>query len=378
MEMGRRSPHRKRMNKIDLRSDTVSWPTPAMREAMANAAVGDDVYGDDPTVNELQRVAAEITGMEDALFVTSGTQGNFVAMLAHCGRGQEAIIGDGHHVYTAEAGNIAQMGSIVPRILPLDSHGQMNLGDIEGSIRFGNEHHPISRLILVETTSGGRNGIPLSLDYLAAVREIADQHGLVVHCDGARLFNAATALNVPVSEITQYVDSVTFCLSKGLCAPIGSVLCGSKDFIRRAHRARKPIGGGLRQAGILAAAGLVAIRDIVPRLHEDHHHARMLAEGLARIPGIDIKVDNVHTNLVFFGLTEDAEIDAPTVCQRLKDEYDILISARSPRTFRAVTHYWIDANVVETFLDSMAAVLESASDEVVVSADTSSPYYQKQ
>ena len=366
------------MNKIELRSDTVSWPTAAMRDAMANAVVGDDVYGDDPTVNELQRISAEITGMEDALFVTSGTQGNFVAMLAHCGRGQEAIIGDGHHVYTAEAGNIAQFGGIVPRILPLDSRGQMSLADIEGSIRYGNEHHPISRMILVETTSGGRSGIPLSLEYLAAVREIADQHGLVVHCDGARLFNAATALNVPVSEITQYVDSVTFCLSKGLCAPVGSVLCGSKEFIRRAHRARKPIGGGLRQAGILAAAGLVAIRDIVPRLHEDHHHARMLAEGLARIPGIDIKLNNVHTNLVFFGLTEDVEIDAPSVCQHLKDEYGVLISARSPRTFRAVTHYWIDANAVETFLDGMATVLGSASGLTAPVVDVTSPYYQKQ
>ena len=365
------------MDKIDLRSDTVSWPTPAMRHAMANAAVGDDVYGDDPTVNELQRVAAEITGMEAALFVSSGTQGNFVAMLAHCGRGQEAIIGDRHHVYTAEAGNIAQMGGIVPRILRMDDHGQMNLADIEGSIRSGNEHHPVSRLILVETTAGGSYGIPLSLDYMAAVREIADRHNLVVHCDGARLFNAAAALGVPVTEITQYVDSVTFCLSKGLSAPVGSVLCGSRDFIQRAHRARKPIGGGMRQAGILAAAGLVAIRDIVPRMSDDHYHARMLAEGLARIPGIDIRLENVHTNLVFFGLTEDAGVDAPTVCQRLKDEHGLLISARGLRSFRAVTHYWIDATAVETFLDGIAAVLGSDSAETTITSDVTSPYYQK-
>ena len=198
------------MDRIDLRSDTVSWPTPAMREAMANAAVGDDVYGDDPTVNRLQQISAEITGKEAALFVSSGTQGNFVALLAHCARGEEAIIGEAHHVYTAEAGNIAQFGGIVPRVLRMNERGEMNLADIEGSVRVDNEHLPVSRLILVETTAGNRHGAPLSLDYLASVREIADRHGLVVHCDGARLFNAAAALNVPVREITQYVDSVTF------------------------------------------------------------------------------------------------------------------------------------------------------------------------
>ncbi|MGB1250794.1 MAG: low-specificity L-threonine aldolase [Candidatus Promineifilaceae bacterium] len=365
------------MDKIDLRSDTVSWPTPEMRHAMANAAVGDDVYGDDPTVNELQRVSAEITGKEAGLFVSSGTQGNFVAMLAHCGRGQEAIIGDRQHVYTSEAGNIAQMGGIVSRILRMNDRGEMNLADIEASVRADNEHYPVSRLILVETTAGGSNGVALSLDYLAAVREIADRNGLVVHCDGARLFNAAAALNVSVSDITQYVDTVTFCLSKGLCAPVGSVLCGSKEFIHRAHRARKPIGGGMRQAGILAAAGLVALRDIAPRMADDHHHAKMMAEGLSRIPGIDICVENVHTNLIFFGLTEDVATDAPTVCQRLKDEHGILLSPRGPRSFRAVTHYWINADAVESFLDGMTAVLGSDSAETINDAKINDPYYQK-
>jgi threonine aldolase len=298
------------MDRIDFRSDTVSWPTPAMREAMARARVGDDVYGEDPTVNELEALAAARVGKEAGLFVSSGTMGNLAAVLAHAGRGDEAILGDDSHVFCWEAGGMAALGGVMPRPLPTDAMGRMDPGAVEDAVREDDPHVPHSRLVLVENSYGAKHGYPLPPEYLASIAAVARRHGLALHMDGARLFNAAVAQNVDAAALTHHVDSVTFCLSKGLCAPVGSVLCGSADFIYRARRARKILGGGMRQAGILAAAGLIALNEMIERLADDHAHARLLAEGLARLPGVRVDVDKVRTNMVFFDLTDDVPLSS--------------------------------------------------------------------
>ncbi len=347
------------MKRIDFRSDTVTWPTPTMREAMANAAIGDDVYGEDPTMNKLEAQAAVLTQKEAGLFVTSGTQGNLVSLLAHAGRGDEVIVGEANHTYNWEAGGMAVLGGIVPRVLPADSHGRMDLNEIENSIRADDPHFPRSRVITLETTAGGRYGIPLALDYLAAVRALADKHHLLVHLDGARVFNAAVALDVPVSAITQYVDSMTFCLSKGLCAPVGSVVVGTADFIHKARRARKLVGGGMRQAGFMAAAGIVALDENIERLADDHRHAKMLAAGLATIPGIVIDPATVYTNMVFFSLDESVALSSAEVAEQLRERANIWIGAgykRGDRNFRAVTHYWIGEPEIEALLTALRGI----------------------
>ena len=268
------------MNNIDLRSDTVTQPTPEMREAMAKAVVGDDVYGEDPTVNKLQELAAKIMGKEAGLFIPSGTMGNLSAMLAHCQRGDEVILGNKSHTFLFEAGGISALGGVHSCQLPNQPDGSIKLDDIRNAIRSDDPHNPITRLIALENTHnrcGGTYQIPA---YTREVCDFAHQHGLAVHLDGARIFNAAIACGVSVKEMVSHVDSVTFCLSKGLCAPVGSILCGSREFIRQAHRIRKQLGGGMRQAGILAAAGIVALEHMVDRLIEDHIHARKLADGL--------------------------------------------------------------------------------------------------
>ena len=345
------------MNKIDFRSDTVSWPTADMRMAMANAEVGDDVYGEDPTVTELEQLAAKMLGFEAGLYVSSGTQGNLIAMLAHGNRGDEAIVGDGCHTYNSEAGGMSVLGGIFPRVLPMDEIGRMPLDQIRAFVRPDNEHFPTSKLILLETTAGARNGAPIPLDYMASVREIADEAGLIVHLDGARIFNAATALDVDVKEITKHVHSVSVCLSKGLCAPVGSVVVGSAEFIHRCHRLRKLVGSGMRQAGFIAAAGIVALRDMTKRLQEDHDNARQLAEGLSSIPGISIEVDKVHSNMVFFGLDETVELSAVDVVRLLREHYGVWLGARNDREFRAVLHYWLGQPEIEMLVTGMRAIL---------------------
>jgi threonine aldolase len=347
------------MNSIDLRSDTVSWPTPAMREAMASAEVGDDVWGDDPTVNRLQEMAAERVGQEAALFVPSGTMGNLAAALAHCGRGDELILGDQSHTFRYEAGGVAVLGGIHPHPLPNQPDGTLRLEDIEGAVRDDNPHFPHSRAIFLENTHNICGGRAIPPDYFAAVRGLADRHSLLVHLDGARVFNAAAALGCPVAEITRHVDSVMFCLSKGLCAPVGSLLCGPADFIYRARRARKVLGGGMRQAGILAAAGIVALEQMVDRLVEDHTHAKRLAEGLARIPGVEIDPDTVESNLIFFGLSQEAAVDPAALISRLDREHNIKIGGRGGRQFRAVTHYWITSQMIDTTLAAVREIIQA-------------------
>lgn len=336
---------------IDLRSDTVTLPTPAMREAIYRAEVGDAVMGEDPTVNRLEELAAERMGKPAALFVASGTMGNLTALLAQCGRGDEVMLGNQSHIFLNEAGGMAALGGIHPRALPNQPDGTLALDELQAAIRLDNPHFPRSRLIALENTHNRCGGVAIPPDYFAAVREIADQHGLLVHLDGARIFNAAVALDVDPREIARHVDSVTFCLSKGLSAPVGSLLCGSVDLIYHARRARKMLGGGMRQVGILAAAGIVALEQMVDRLAEDHVRARRLAEGMSNIPGLAVDLEHVQTNIVYFALTPDAKLTPGDMAARLR-ERGVLIGWA-----RAVTHCGIDDAGIETALAALDEVM---------------------
>jgi threonine aldolase len=345
------------MDRIDFRSDTVTWPTPEMREAMARAEVGDDVYGEDPTVNALEARAAERMGKQAGLFVASGTMGNLTATLTHAGRGDEAIMGREAHTFQWEAGGMASLGGVTPNTLPTDAEGRLDPEQVRQAIRWDDPHLPRSRLLLLENTFGGRQGAPLPRDYFREMREIADRYELKVHLDGARIFNAAVALDLDPRELARDVDSVTFCLSKGLCAPAGSVLCGSREFVRAARRVRKSLGGGMRQAGILAAAGLVALESMTERLRDDHRHARILADGLAEIPGIRIEPERVRTNIVMFELREELGLDPPELTRRLREEHRVWLGGHPPRTLRAVTHYWVGKPEVEALLKAVREVV---------------------
>lgn len=342
------------MNTIDLRSDTVTWPTPEMREAMAGAEVGDDVYGEDPTVNRLQEMAAQRMGKEAALFVPSGAMGNLAALLTHCNRGDEVILGDLSHPYLYEAGAMSALGGIQPRTLPNRLDGTIDLAEIELAIRGDDVHYPITRLIALENTHNRRNGVPITAVYTDAVGELAKKHKLKLHIDGARVFNAAVALGVPASKLVAAADSVTFCLSKGLCAPVGSVLCGSREFISKATRIRKQLGGGMRQAGILAAAGIISLEKMVDRLAEDHARAKALAKGLAEINSLD--VPEPATNIIRFQMAEDAKVSPEELTSKLNAQ-GVRIGYGGYWGFRAVTHYWIDDAAVEKTLAAFHKVL---------------------
>jgi threonine aldolase len=341
---------------IDLRSDTVTLPTPAMRQAMFEAELGDDVMGEDPTVTRLQRMAAERMGKEAALFVPSGTMANLVSLLSHCGRGEEAIIGDRAHIFLFEAGGSAAVGGIHPRTVPNRPDGTMDLADLEAAIRQPeNSHYPHTRLLCLENTHNRCSGAVLEPEYVAEVRALADRYGLAIHLDGARIFNAAAALGIEPARLAADVDSVSFCLSKGLSAPVGSLVCGGADFVRRAHRNRKLLGGGMRQAGVLAAAGIVAMETMVDRLPEDHANARRLAEGLSCLSGITLNAGLVRTNIVIFELSPGALGPAEFVA-RLSLR-GIKVGVIGGRKLRAVTHYGIDADDIETTLAAAAEIL---------------------
>ncbi len=344
------------MNIVDLRSDTVTQPTPEMRAAMAAAVVGDDVMEEDPTINRLQAMAAERMGKEAGLLVPSGTMGNLAAVLAHCGRGDEVILGNLAHTFLFEAGGIAALGGVHSHTLPNQPDGTLNLEQIRDAIRSEDVHFPVTRLILLENTHNRCGGVVLGLDYMAQVGALAREHGLKIHLDGARLFNAAAALGVPAAELTKEVDSVTFCLSKGLCAPVGSVLCGSKEFIRQARRMRKQLGGGMRQAGVLAAAGIVALEKMTGRLVEDHARAKKLAQGLGELPGLVVETPVPATNMVFARLAESVPFNAKETVRRLA-EMGVKVGATGERRFRMVTHYWIDDAGVEQTIAAFRSVL---------------------
>lgn len=339
---------------VDLRSDTVTEPTPDMRRAMAEAEVGDDVFGDDPTVNRLEALAAARLGKEAALFVASGTMGNLVAFLTHCQRGHEAILGDKSHTFLNEAGGAAALGGIHPRTVPNQPDGTLRLEDIQAAIRGDNVHYPRTRLISLENTHNYCFGTPLGVEYTRAVGDLARSRGLALHIDGARIFNAAVALGVDARELAAPADSIQFCLSKGLGAPVGSLVCGTRPFIAEARRNRKMLGGGMRQAGVLAAAGLVALTQMGDRLADDHANARRLAQGMAGLPGLI--PDPVHTNLVFFQLAPEVKLTEAGFVRAL-EERDVRLLSLGPRRFRAVTHCWIDADDIEAALVAMREVL---------------------
>lgn len=346
------------MDFIDLRSDTVTIPTPVMREAMSRAVVGDDVYGEDPTVNRLQEVAAERLGKESALFVPSGTMGNLAAILTHCGRGDEIILGDKSHTFLYEAGGISALGGVHSHQVPNQPDGTLSLEDIRAAIRSTDVHFPVSRLVALENTHNRCGGVALTYEYTQAVGELAQQNGLRLHLDGARLFNAAAALNLPASDLAAAADSVTFCLSKALSAPVGSLLCGSQEFIARARRIRKQLGGGMRQAGVLAAAGLVALQSMVDRLTEDHQRANKLASLLEDLPGLVLDPGTPFTNMIFLSLGEDFPLDAEQVRAFLA-ERGVRVGVVGPRRFRLVTHCWIDDQAVEQAARAFRQVVES-------------------
>jgi threonine aldolase len=343
------------MPMVELRSDTMTHPTPAMRQAMAAAEVGDDVFGEDPTVNRLEARAAELLGKEAALLVPSGTMANLASLLAHCGRGDEVILGHLAHSFVHEQGGMAAVGGIHPRTLPNQPDGTIDTQELEAAIRGDNIHFPRTRLIALENTHNLCGGAPVAPDYLAAVAEIAHRHGIALHMDGARLFNAAAALGVSAQVLAAPADSVCFCLSKGLAAPVGSVICGTREFIGRVRRARKLLGGGMRQAGVIAAAGMVALDDMVDRLAEDHAQARKLAEGLAAISGISIDPTRVRTNIVYFEVTKPG-LSAAEFLRRLERE-GVRMLPTGARSIRAVTHYEVTAAGIDHALAMMAKLL---------------------
>ncbi|EHD0093040.1 low-specificity L-threonine aldolase [Vibrio vulnificus] len=330
---------------MDFRSDTVTRPTPAMREAMANAIVGDDVYGDDPTVNELEAFAAKEAGFEAALFTTSGTQANLLGLMAHCERGDEYLCGQQAHNYRYEAGGAAVLGSIQPQPIENNPDGTLPFDKLTAAIKPDDSHFARTKLLSLENTI---NGKVLPLSYLQEARAFVDKHNLKLHLDGARVYNAATALDVPVRDIAQYFDSMTICLSKGLGAPVGSLLLGSKEYIAKARRLRKMVGGGMRQVGILAAAGKLALTEQVAQLKVDHANAKALAQGLSELPGVHVNPDFVQTNIVFAKLDDGIDINA--IAQKLAKE-SIIITPGNP--IRFVTHKDISRQDIDLFLEKL-------------------------
>ncbi len=324
---------------IDLRSDTVTLPSQAMRDAITRAELGDDVMGEDPTVNRLEELAAERMGKEAALLVTSGTMGNLVALLGHCTRGQDVILGDQCHIFKYEAGGASALGGLVFHTVPTGRFGELALLDVERAIYPADVHYAPPGLICLENTHNRCGGTVLSAEYLRSVRQLADTAGVPVHLDGSRIFNAGVALGCDVKVLTEAVDTVQFCLSKGLSAPVGSLVCGSREFIQRARRYRKMVGGGMRQAGIIAAAGIVALNGMVERLAEDHQTARRLAEGLTGLPGVHIDLETVQTNLVVFSVST-LHANGGSFAEVL-GQAGVKIGDIGGGCFRAVTHYGI-------------------------------------
>jgi threonine aldolase len=324
---------------IDLRSDTVTRPTQAMRKAMYGAEVGDDVYGDDPTVNRLQEVACEVLGTEAALYVASGTQSNLLALMSHCQRGDEYIVGQAAHTFRYEGGGAAVLGSIQPQPLNFEADGTLDLDLVQGAIKPADSHFANTRLFCLENTHAGK---VLPLDYLPRAEKVARDNGLGFHLDGARVFNASVKLGVDVREITKYFDTVSVCLSKGLGAPIGSILCGKRELIAGAKRWRKVVGGGMRQAGIIAAAGIIALTEQVERLAEDHENALNLALGLSELEELEVDTAMVQTNMAFFSLKGHD----PQALADYMEGRGILISPAA--TTRLVTHYDVSAEDVKT------------------------------
>jgi threonine aldolase len=329
-----------------------------MRQAIYDAELGDDVFGEDPTTIRLEKMAAQRMGKEAALLVASGTMANLVCALTHCRRGEEAILGDRSHTFLYEAGGMSALGGIHPHTVPNQPDGTMRLEDIAAAIRGANVHFPRTRLICLENTHNRCYGSALTCEYTETVAALAGERGLRVHLDGARIFNAAVALGVDAAVLTRHVDSVSFCLSKGLSAPVGSLVCGSSEFVAEARRNRKALGGGMRQCGIIAAAGITALEQMVDRLAEDHENARRLAEGIARIEGLSIDLGRIQTDIVYFDLA-DERLDAGTLVTRLARRGTKILQV-GPARFRAVTHYGVGAEDIELALTALAETMNES------------------
>jgi len=342
----------KEIELIDLRSDTVTLPTEEMLEAMRHAKLGDDVFGEDPTVNQLQEMAAQRMGKEAALLVPSGTQANLVSVMSNTTRGELAFLESQSHIYWYEAGGVSAIAGLLP--WPIRSEtGAIDPADLEAAIRPRNVHFPEPTLVCLENTHNRHGGTIMKPTQIKALSQVAKEHGLKVHMDGARIFNAAIGLGVDVKEFTRHVDSLMFCLSKGLSCPIGSIVVGSKEFIEKARRTRKVLGGGMRQAGVIAAPGIVALEKMVDRLKEDHENAKFLAEKMVKLNGIKLKMENVQTNMVSFEL-DPAVTNDELFLNGLK-ENGVLALAQSKNKIRFVTHYGIRREQVE----KAAAIVES-------------------
>lgn len=342
------------MKIVDLRSDTVTQPSPEMREAIANASLGDDVFGEDPTVNRLEAMAAEKLGKEAAVLVSSGTQGNLAAILSHCQRGDEVILGNKSHSYLYEAGGVSAFGGVHVRTVPTVEDGSLDPLDVEASIRPENQHFPQTALVCMENTHNLTGGRPLGPGRIGAVAKVAEAHELPMHLDGARLFNASVALGLEAKELAGPFDSVTFCLSKGLSCPVGSVLCGSEEFIYKARRIRKALGGSMRQAGIIAAAGIVALETMIERMAEDHANARAIAEGLAEVPGLRLDLERVETNMIMVDVEKDFPDGGVTTAL---EEKGVLALDRGGGNLRLVTHYGIDEADVGRTVEAFRTVM---------------------
>ncbi|MBE9513794.1 MAG: low-specificity L-threonine aldolase [Dehalococcoidia bacterium] len=342
------------MKTIDLRSDTITLPTEDMRRAIYEAELGDDVYQEDPTINRLEEQSARIMGKEAALLTVSGAMSNLIAVLAQTRPGDEIVVGDQAHMLWYEVGSASALGGVVIRTVPNEEDGRLDLRTVEQTIRAEDIHFPRTTLLGLENTHNRCGGTVLTPEYTTAAAELAHQHGIRVHLDGARIFNAAVALGVPASELAAPVDSVCFCLSKSLSAPVGSLLCGTCDFVASARKWRKMLGGGMRQAGIIAAAGIVALDDMIERLAEDHANARLLAQGLARIPAITVNPDRVRTNIVIFDLP--ASISTSEFIQRLGRQ-GVKVGSRGGQRVRAVTHRMVEAGDIQEALKRIELVV---------------------
>ncbi|RQD70579.1 MAG: low-specificity L-threonine aldolase [Tindallia sp. MSAO_Bac2] len=344
------------MKTIDLRSDTVTKPTPEMLVAMSSAPLGDDVYGDDPTVNELEKVAAEMMGKEDSLFVPTGTMGNLIAVMAHTTPGQEIILEASSHIYLYEVAGIARLAGVQARTIN-GNRGEMRPEDIENSIRKEDIHFPETSLICIENTHNMAGGRVIPLENMAEIQELAKAKSIPVHLDGARIFNAAAYLETDVKEIASKVDSLMFCLSKGLCSPVGSMLVGSTDFIEKARKLRKLLGGGMRQAGILAACGLVSLKEQTKQLPKDHENAATLVESLYETGFFDVSIDNTHTNIINARLTAPGWT-APKFVGAMK-ESGVLANARTEEVIRFVTHKDVTLEDIEEAVVRMSQILKA-------------------
>jgi threonine aldolase len=344
------------MREVDLRSDTVTHPTPEMRQAMADAEVGDDVFSDDPTLNRLEAMAAGRMGKEAAVFVASGTMANLVSVLTHAQRGDEIIVGDRSHIFRSEAGGASALGGVAYNTLRNDERGMLDPDEVEAAIKPPNVHFTRTAMIGLENTHNSCGGAALTPEDTKAIADVAHRHEVPLHVDGARIFNASVVLETPVSELVKDADSVSFCLSKGLSCPIGSLIVGSSEFIDGARKWRKMVGGGMRQVGILAAAGIVALDTMVDRLAEDHSNARKLAQGLVQIPGIAIQPDKLHSNLVFFEIKNG---DPATIMHEINKRG---VKGGAPtRPWRFVTHYGITPDDIDYTLEVMETVMRDFS-----------------